>query len=61
MPAGLQNAFYADPLGIPILLWVAFVVMFLWAYLRSTQFGPYLYASGGGTSRPSRAGCPCPQ
>lgn len=60
VPAGLQNFFYADPLGLPIFLWVAAVVMFLWAYLRSTRFGPYLYASGGRDLSAFQSGVPVP-
>jgi ribose transport system permease protein len=58
VPAGLQNAFYADPLGIPMFLAFAVMVMLLWAYLRSTRYGPYLYASGGRDLSAFQSGVP---
>jgi ribose transport system permease protein len=40
--------FYAtNPLGIPPALWVAALTLLLWAALRATRYGPYLYAVGG--------------
>ena len=47
IPPGLQNFFYTNPLGLPMVLWVVVVVLLLWALLRSTRYGPYLYATGG--------------
>jgi len=60
VPIGLQNAFYSDPLGIPMFLWISIVVMLLWAYLRSTRYGPYLYASGGRDLAAFQSGVPVP-
>ena len=47
MPAGLVNFFYANPLGLPMVLWVVVLLLLLWGFLRSTRYGPYLYATGG--------------
>src|ERR687897_713666 len=47
MPAGLVNFFYTNPLGLPMFLWVVVFVLLAWAVLRSTRYGPYLYATGG--------------
>jgi ribose transport system permease protein len=47
MPFGLQNFYYSNPLGLPMVLWVVVVVVVLWALLRATRYGTYLYATGG--------------
>src|SRR5919112_4170118 len=47
MPPGLVNFFYTSPLGLPMVLWVVVILLLLWALLRSTRYGPYLYATGG--------------
>ena len=47
MPPGLQGFYYSNPLGLPMVLWVVVVVLLLWNLLRSTRYGPYLYATGG--------------
>src|SRR5215217_628227 len=47
MPPGLVNFFYINPLGLPMVLWVVIILLLLWALLRSTRYGPYLYATGG--------------
>lgn len=58
VPIGLQNAFYSNPLGVPMVLWAAIVVLLFWALLRSTRFGPYLYASGGDALSAFQSGVP---
>ncbi len=60
VPLGLQNVFYSNPLGLPIVLWAAVVVLLLWASLRSTRFGPYLYATGGQPLSAFQSGVPVP-
>ena len=47
MPPGLVNFYYTNPLGVPMVLWVVVVLLLLWALLRSTRYGTYLYATGG--------------
>jgi ribose transport system permease protein len=58
VPAGLQNAFYSNPLGLPMVLWVAVVVLVLWGLLRSTRYGVYLYATGGRALSAFQSGVP---
>ena len=60
VPFGLQNFFYSSPLGLPLVLWAAVVVLVLWALLRSTRFGPYLYAAGGDPLSAFQSGVPVP-
>lgn len=47
VPAALMDPYRARPLGLPLLLWVAAVVVLLWRALQTTRFGRYLYAVGG--------------
>lgn len=47
VPAALMDPYRARPLGLPLLLWVALVVLLLWRALHTTRFGGYLYAVGG--------------
>ena len=47
IPSGLVNFFYTNPLGLPLVLWVVVGLLLLWALLRSTRYGTYLYATGG--------------
>jgi ribose transport system permease protein len=47
MPPGLVNFYYTNPLGLPMVLWVVVVLLLLWALLRSTRYGTFLYATGG--------------
>jgi ribose/xylose/arabinose/galactoside ABC-type transport system permease subunit len=47
MPPALVNFFYTNPIGLPMVLWVVVIVLVLWYLLRSTRYGPYLYATGG--------------
>lgn len=60
VPLGLQNVFYSNPLGLPIVLYAAVAVLLLWALLRSTRFGPYLYATGGQPLSAFQSGVPVP-
>jgi ribose transport system permease protein len=47
VPAALTDAYIARPLGIPLALFVAAVVVLVWVLVRATRFGRYLYAVGG--------------
>ena len=47
VPPGLVDAYQANLLGLPVVLWVMVVVLVLWNFLRSTRYGRYLYAVGG--------------
>lgn len=35
------------PLGIPLAFYVIAILLIIWRYVRSTQYGSYLYAVGG--------------
>lgn len=35
------------PLGIPLAFYIIAILLIIWRYVRSTQFGSYLYAVGG--------------
>lgn len=47
VPPDLLRAYAANPLRIPLAIWVAALVLLLWGALRATRFGTYLYAVGG--------------
>ncbi len=47
VPVDAMALISSSPLGIPSTLWVAAAVLGLWAILRGTRYGPYLYAVGG--------------
>ncbi len=58
VPSFLMNAFQSSPLGIPLTLWVMLVVLLLWWLVRSTRYGPYLYAVGGRSMSAYATGVP---
>jgi ribose transport system permease protein len=47
VPSFLIDAYQQTPLGIPLTIWIAAILLVLWGLLRSTRYGPYLYAVGG--------------
>lgn len=48
VPGGIVPAYRAlIPLGIPLGVWIAIVLVLLWVFLRSTRYGRYLFAVGG--------------
>lgn len=48
MPTEFARAFRrATPLGLPLGLYVAALLILLWIFLRGTRFGSYLFAVGG--------------
>jgi ribose transport system permease protein len=48
IPAGIAELYRSSaPLGLPPAIFVIAVVMGLWAYIRSTRYGNYLFAVGG--------------
>ncbi|MBC8074880.1 MAG: ABC transporter permease [Chloroflexales bacterium] len=47
VPTEAMEAYSSSPLGLPLTIWVAALVLALWALLRATRYGPYLYAVGG--------------
>ncbi len=48
MPDDLARLYRrATPLGLPLGLWIAAMLILLWVLLRSTRYGNYLFAIGG--------------
>ncbi|HTK11934.1 MAG TPA: ABC transporter permease [Ktedonobacteraceae bacterium] len=58
VPADLANLYTSNPLGISFMIWVIAIVLILWGILRSTRFGPYLYAVGGRPMSAYQTGVP---
>jgi ribose transport system permease protein len=46
MPSELTKLYRANPLGIPLTIWVAALLILLWVGLRGTRYGRYLFAVG---------------
>jgi ribose transport system permease protein len=47
MPSELTKLYRSNPLGIPLTIWVAALIILLWVGLRSTRYGRNLFAVGG--------------
>lgn len=48
IPAAIAELYRSSiPFGIPLAFFVIAILLLLWAYLRSTRYGNYLYAVGG--------------
>ncbi len=47
LPSDLTRLYRANPLGIPLTIWVAALLILLWVGLRATRYGRYLFAVGG--------------
>lgn len=47
LPAELTGAYRANPLSIPLTLWLAVALGVAWVALRRTRFSRFLYAVGG--------------
>lgn len=47
VPEFLMGPLREMPLGIGAPLWIIVAVLLIWAYVRSTRYGRFLYASGG--------------
>jgi ribose transport system permease protein len=58
VPVEAMGAFSSSPLGVPLAIWAAALTVALWALLRATRFGPYLYATGGGQQAAYVSGVP---
>lgn len=46
-PSGLTKLYRANPLGIPLAIWVAALFVLIWVALRGMRYGRYLFAVGG--------------
>jgi len=58
MPSELTRLYRANPLGIPLTIWVAAVLILLWVGLRATRYGRYLFAVGGQAEAAYATGVP---
>jgi ribose transport system permease protein len=47
VPAEAMALYAARPLGLPLAVWAAALLLLAWAGLRATRYGVYLYAVGG--------------
>ena len=47
MPSELTKLYRSNLLGLPLILWVAALIILLWVGLRATRYGRYLFAVGG--------------
>lgn len=48
IPAKIAELYRSSiPLGVPLAFYVIAIVLLLWAYLRSTRYGNFLFAVGG--------------
>lgn len=47
VPASIADPYRARPLGIPLALWIAALVVLVWVLVRGTRWGRYVYAVGG--------------
>lgn len=57
-PAGLQSAYASRPLGVPLTIWIALVLLALWGALRRRRYARYLYAVGGNAVSAYTTGVP---
>ncbi|MEW5959997.1 MAG: ABC transporter permease [Chloroflexota bacterium] len=58
MPAELTKLYRSNPLGVPLTIWVAVVIILLWIGLRATRAGRYLFAVGGQPAAAYATGVP---
>jgi ribose transport system permease protein len=58
VPSTLSEFYRSAPLGIPLALWAALLLILVWAAIRSTRYGPYLYAVGGDAESAFTTGLP---
>ncbi len=47
MPSELTGLYRSNPLGLPLMVWLAALLILLWVGLRGTRYGRYLFATGG--------------
>jgi ribose transport system permease protein len=58
LPSALTKLYRANPLGLPLALWVAVLIILLWQGLRATRYGRYLFAVGGKAEAAYATGVP---
>jgi ribose transport system permease protein len=58
MPSELTKLYRSNPLGIPLTIWVAALLILLWVGLRATRYGRNLFAVGGKAEAAYATGVP---
>ncbi len=58
MPSELTKFYRSNPAGIPLMIWVAALLILLWVGLRGTRYGRYLFAVGGQAESAYATGVP---
>jgi ribose transport system permease protein len=58
VPPDLMNLYLANPLGLPLTLWIVVLLLIAWNLLCSTRYGRYLYAVGGNAMSAYVSGVP---
>ncbi len=58
LPRTLTTFYRSAPLGIPLAVYVIALLLLLWALLRSSRYGQYLYASGSQADAAYTSGVP---
>lgn len=58
LPRDLVRFYRSTPLNLPLAVYVIIVLLLLWAGLRSSRYGQYLYASGGRAMAAYTSGVP---
>jgi len=58
MPSELTKFYRSNPAGIPLMIWVAALLILLWVGLRGTRYGRYMFAVGGQAEAAYATGVP---
>lgn len=58
MPSSLTSFYRSNPLGVPLMIWVAALIILLWVGVRGTRYGRYLFAVGGQAEAAYATGVP---
>ena len=58
LPRALTSFYRSAPLGVPLAVYAIVVLLLLWALLRSSRYGQYLYASGSRADAAYTSGVP---
>jgi len=61
VPAVMTDIYRANPLGVPLSIWVIALVGLAWWLVRSTRFGKFLFAVGGQSFSAYMTGVPVNQ
>lgn len=58
LPSSLTELYRAAPLGVPLALWLAFVLGLVWVAVRRTRYARFLFAVGGDPEAAYATGIP---